>query len=155
MRGDTEIIAELNRLLAGELTARDIYFVQARMCDDWGYTPLAERLAHEATDELAHAEALVDRILYLGGTPEIMARQAYQVGADVAEMLRVDLQIERDMSRRLNEVIAKCVAAGDNGTRQILDQMLWDTEQDHAVWLEAQLHVIGEIGLELYLAEQL
>ncbi len=155
MKGDPAILDDLNRLLTGELTAMDVYFVQSRMLHRWGYSKLHERLDHEMDDEKGHADDLIQRILYLGGTPDMASRLPFVVGADVQEMLERDLELELDVARHLNEVIARCVAAGDNGTRVILDKLLVDTEEDHIRWLEAQLQEIGDVGLANYLAEMI
>jgi len=154
MQNRTEIIAALNRLLTGELTAMDVYFVQSRICQDWGYDKLYERLAHEVTDETAHADVLIQRILYLGGMPEMRARHAYDIGADVEQMLRTDLALERQVAADLNEVMALCESSADNGTRGLLEPLLVDTETDHITWLEAQLRQIGDMGLANYLQVQ-
>ncbi len=155
MQGNAEIIEELNHLLTAELTAMDVYFIQSRMCENWGYTKLSERWAHEMTDETRHAGALIKRILLLEGSPNLAARAEYSVGKTVEEMLKADLELERDVARSLNEVIAKCDAAGDSGSRMLLDTMLEDTEHDHIVWLEAQLRQLADMGVQGYLQAQL
>jgi len=155
MQGDAHIIGDLNQLLTGELTAMDVYFVQSRVCQNWGYDKLWERLAHEVTDETRHADALIQRILFLGGHPDMASRVAFEVGETVEEMMRSDLDLEIGVAKHLNEVMARCEAAGDNGTRSMLEALLDDTEHDHIRWFEAQLKQISDVGIQNYLQAQL
>lgn len=155
MKGDTQLLAQLNNILTHELTSMDVYFVQSRMCERWGYTKIFERLNHEISDERLHAELLVKRILLLEGTPDLASREPFKVGANVEEMLRADLALELDVRDRLQAAIRLSVDVGDNGTRLILQKLLEDTEEDHINWIETQLHLIEELGLEVYLHEQL
>ena len=133
----------------------DVYFVQSRMCRNWGYEKLYERLAQEISDETRHADALIKRILFLEGTPDLAKRSKFSVGKTVEEMLTRDLVLEHEVARQLNEVIAHCVSIGDNGSRKILDELLEDTEHDHILWLESQLHQIAEIGFTTWLQAQI
>lgn len=155
MQGDPKVLDSLNALLTEELSAIDQYVVQSHMFDDWGYTKLHERIAHEAEDERGHVSKLVHRILFLGGTPDVASRSPLKIGGDPKSMLENDLAYEVAVARRLNEAIALCRDAGDNGTRDMLDELLKDTEEDHIFWLESQLHLIAELGIENYLAQQL
>ncbi len=155
MNGKPEVIAALNQLLTGELTAMDVYFVQSRMCDNWGYTKLSARLGHEVTDETRHADALIKRILFLGGQPDVASRAPFSAGKDVPEMLRFDLELENQVAHALNEAMALSISMDDNGTRAILEVMLRDTEDDHIYWLESQLHLIGDVGVQNYLQMQM
>ena len=155
MQGKAAIIDKLNALLAGELSSMDLYLLQGRMFEDWGYKKLQERLVHESSDERGHADALIQRILFLGGEPNIMGRIQIRVGSKPEEMLANDLKYELDVAKALNEGIALCVAEGDNGTRALLEKLLVDTESDHVFWLESQLNLIQELGKERYLAEQM
>lgn len=150
MKGNPEIITELNRLLTGEMTAVDQYFLHARMYEDWGLNTLFERINHEVQDELGHASALVERILFLEGTPAIGAREALNIGTDVPGMLRNDLELEYKVVKDLREVMALCESHGDYVSRDILLKMLDDTENDHAHWLEIQLGLIERLGLANY-----
>ena len=154
MQGHPEIITHLNDLLAGELTAIDQYFIHARMYEDWGYQKLYARVDHEREDEIGHADALVKRILFLQGRPDVATRAPLRIGTDVPEMLRNDLALEHEVVDHLRRVIAACEAAADFVTRDMLVQMLDDTEQDHAHWLEIQLRLIEHLGLPRYLQSQ-
>lgn len=155
MKGHKEIIAELNRLLAGELAARDQYFIHARMYENWGYQRLFERIWHEMHDETGHADWLIRRILFLEGTPAMTPAAPLKIGRDVPEMLKNDLAVEYQVVADLKAVIARCEALGDYVTREGLEQMLDDTEDDHAHWLEQQLGLIGMVGLQNYLQSQI
>ncbi|MCT8943270.1 bacterioferritin [Shewanella putrefaciens] len=151
MKGDKDVIDALNRLLTGELSAMDQYFVHAHMYEDWGLNELYERIAHESDDEKAHAAKLVQRILFLEGTPNVAAREALNIGKDVEEMLRNDLAYEYKVADDLRKVIALCEQKQDYQTREILEVLLDDTESDYMYWLEKQLGLIDRVGLQNYL----
>jgi bacterioferritin len=155
MKGHSEILAELNGLLTAELTAADLYLVFSRTLQRKGYTKLHERLAHEADDEMRHAQMLTERILLLEGTPDVLSRLKAEPPTDPKGILRVSLEYELDVAERLNRTIALCEEHRDSGTRKLLEELLRDTEEDHIDWLESQLHLIEQIGLENYLAQQL
>lgn len=155
MQGDKQVITYLNELLAGELTAIDQYFIHSRMYENWGFHKLYERINHEVKDETGHADALIKRILFLEGTPDLSKREPLAVGADVPEMLKNDLAVEYKVVADLRKVIAYCESVRDYQTREILEVMLDDTEEDHAHWLEKQLGLINLIGLENYLQSQI
>ncbi len=155
MKGDKKIIQRLNQLLAGELTAIDQYFIHAEMYKNFGLNRLFERVNHEMEDEREHARALIARILFLEGSPDLATREALKVGKDVPSMLENDLAVEYSVVKALKDVIAECEAAKDYVTREILEQMLDDTEQDHAHWLEQQLGLIKLTGLQNYLQSQM
>jgi bacterioferritin len=155
MKGNEQVIAHLNDLLAGELTAIDQYFIHSRMYENWGYSKLHERIAHEVQDETNHADALIKRILFLEGTPDLSKREPLQVGRTVAEMLQNDLAVELSVVSHLRKVMAFCETVQDYQTREILRVMLEDTEHDHAHWLEQQLGLIQAVGLPNYLQSQL
>lgn len=155
MQGDAKLIGMLNHLLAGEMAAVDQYFVHSRMYEDWGLTKLYERIGHERDDELGHADLLIKRILFLGGTPNIAAREGLNIGHDVPSMLRSDLELEYAVVRNLRAAMAYAEAVQDYVTRDLLLQMLDDTEHDHAHWLEQQLGLIERLGLAHYLQTQL
>ncbi|MFK7161352.1 bacterioferritin [Marinospirillum sp. MEB164] len=155
MKGNKKIIAALNKLLAGELTAMDQYFIHSRMYQDWGLNKLFERIDHEFDDEKGHAAALIERILFLEGTPDLVTREPIKVGKDVKEMLENDLALEYAVVRDLKEVMALCEKEQDYQTREILRQMLDDTEVDHAYWLEKQLGLIERLGMKNYQQSQL
>lgn len=155
MKGSKKIITALNKLLAGELTAMDQYFIHSRMYQDWGLTKLFERIDHEFDDEKQHAAQLIERILFLEGIPDLVTREPIHVGKDVKEMLGNDLKLEYSVTAALKEVIAVCETEQDYQTREILRQMLDDTEMDHAYWLEKQLGLIERIGLQNYTQSQI
>ena len=155
MKGNKKVIDSLNKLLAGELTAMDQYFTHSRMFDDWGLSKLYERIDHEMDDEKGHADALIKRILFLEGTPEIGNRAPLNIGHDVPEMLSNDLDLEKQVVADLREAIALCENEQDYQSREILEVMLADTEEDHAYWLEKQLGLIDKIGLQNYLQSQM
>lgn len=151
MKGSKAVIDQLNHLLAEELTAADQYFVHSRMYHDWGFHKLYDRVAHEREDELEHADRLIRRILFLEGTPDVAARGKLSIGNTVPEMLQNDLDYELMSVRDLKAAIAVCEKEQDYESRAMLRQLLGDTEEDHAYWLERQLGLIDKIGLQNYL----
>ena len=154
MKGDDAIVELLNEVLTAELTAVNQYFVDSKMCANWGYGRLAEHIRADSIDEMRDAESLVDRILYLEGVPNLQRLGVVRVGETVAEKLRLALEVERDASARLNRGVALATATGDNGTRQVLEKILTG-EEEHADWLETQLALIDQVGEQLYLSQQL
>jgi bacterioferritin len=154
MQSDPAILELLNEVLTAELTAINQYFIHAKLCEHWGYERLAERIRTESIDEMKHAERLAERILYLDGMPNFQRLFSVRVGESVPEQFVLDLELEREGIARLNEGIATCVRLGDNGSRELLAEIL-EGEEDHADWLETQQEAIRQIGTELYLAEQL
>ncbi|MDJ0973314.1 MAG: bacterioferritin [Planctomycetota bacterium] len=155
MDGHPEVIDRLNQLLTAELTAIDVYFLQARMFQDWGYNKLFERFDHEKDDEQGHCALIIERILLLGGTPNVHARQGFTVERDAKAMLELDLKLELEVKDNLNAAIALCRDHGDNGTREMLERLLLDTENDHIFWMESQLKLIADMGIENYLSQQI
>jgi bacterioferritin len=155
MHGKQKIIDALNVLLANELSAMDQYFIHSRMYLDWGLKKLYERIDHEVTDEKAHASAIIERILFLEGTPDMSKRDPLHIGADVPAMLQNDLNVEYSVGKLLKQTIALCEQEQDYVTRAMLQTLLDDTENDHAHWLEQQLRQIKLLGLPLYLQAQL
>jgi len=154
MKGDPKVIQFLNQVLKAELTAINQYFLHAEMCENWGYQRLAKLTKKESIEEMTHAEKLMERILYLDGTPNMTDYFKINIGATVEAQLKNDLQLEYDAVKRLNEGIKLCVAAGDNGSRDLAQKIL-DDEEHHIDWLEGQLHAISEMGIANYLAQQL
>jgi bacterioferritin len=154
MRGDPQIIEALNDILTAELTAINQYFVHYKMCENWGYGKLAKKKKEESLEEMQDAEKIIHRILFLEGLPNMQRLNPVRVGEDVPEQHRLDLEMERAAVERLNKAIGLCREKEDNGTRELLEGIL-KGEEEAVDWLEAQLHVIGEIGKEPYLAEQL
>jgi bacterioferritin len=154
MKGNEGVIAVLNETLKAELTAINQYFLHAEMCENWGYVKLASYLRKESIDEMKHAEALMERILYLDGMPTMNELFPLRIGRNVKEQITNDLALELDALPRLNQGIALAVQVGDNGTRELLTKILTD-EEHHVDYLEAQLHIIQEVGIENYLAQQI
>jgi bacterioferritin len=154
MKGDPKVIAMLNEVLKAELTAINQYFLHAEMCENWGYDRLAEHTRKESIEEMRHAEKLMERILYLDGTPNMSDYFKIMIGKDVLEQFNNDLQLEYDAVKRLNDFVEKARVAGDNGSRDLMQHILED-EEEHIDWLEAQLGMIDEIGIQNYLAQQI
>jgi bacterioferritin len=154
MQGSPAVIEILNEVLTAELTAINQYFIHARMCDNWGYDRLAEKLRHESIDEMKDADAIIERILYLEGLPNMQRLGPVGVGETVLEQLNLDAELERSAVDRYNRGIALAVAEGDNGTRDLFETQLRG-EEDHLDWIESQLELIGQVGLENYLAQQI
>lgn len=153
MEGKKNVLNCMNKLLAGELAARDQYFIHSRMYAEWGYSKLHERVAHEMEDEAKHADDFIRRILMLGGTPTVVPEKI-TVGKDVVDMLKVDLAVEFSVRQNLKDAIALCEKEQDYVTRLMLVEQLKDTEEDHAHWLEQQLRLVDAMGLQNYLQSQ-
>jgi bacterioferritin len=154
MQGDAAIIELLNEVLTAELTAINQYFVHAKMCDNWGYHRLAEHGRDESVDEMKHADVIIDRILYFDGVPNMQRLFAVRVGETVPEQFQLDVELEYAAVERFNRGIALAVEQGDNGTRELLAEILV-SEEEHIDWLETQQETIRQIGLEMYLGQQL
>ncbi|MGD9793324.1 MAG: bacterioferritin [Acidimicrobiia bacterium] len=154
MRGNDEVIKVLNDVLTGELTAINQYFIHAKMCDNWGFKKLGAFIRHESIDEMKHAEILIDRILFLEGVPNLQRMSPIKVGQSVEEQFAKDLELEYVAIKRLNDGIVTCVNAGDNGSRELLEDILV-SEEEHTDWLETQRETIAQIGIQNYLSQQL
>jgi bacterioferritin len=154
MKGDPKVIDLLNQVLTAELTAINQYWVHARMCENWGYERLWKKIRSESLGEMKHADELIERILYLDGLPNLQRLGKVNVGETVPEQLRLDLEVEKEAIKMLNEGIELARAAGDNGSRELLEDILHG-EEDHANWLEAQLSLIAQTGEANYLAQQI
>ena len=154
MKGDAKVIEALNKALTVELTAINQYFVQAKMCKNWGYQKLAAKHFEESVGEMKHAEKLIDRILFLEGIPNIARYDVIRVGTDVKEQFENDLKLETSGVKLYNESVDLCVKAKDGGSRELLEHILIESEE-HVDWLETQLSVIKDIGLENFLTDQL
>ena len=154
MRGDPAIIELLNEVLTAELTSVNQYFLDAKMCSNWGYERLAEKFRDEEIGEMKDADVLIERILYLDGMPNLQRLGAVRVGETVAEKLQLSLDLERAAIERLNGGIATCIATGDHGSRELLDHIL-EGEEEHADWVESQLELIRQVGEAHYLAQQI
>ena len=154
MKGHPEVVDYLKFLLRGELAARDQYLIHSRRYDDLGLEALYQRINHEAEEEGQHADALLRRILFLEGDPD-MRPDAFEPGRTVEEMLERDLQLEYTVRGHLARGVALCEQHGDYVTREILLAQMKDTEEDHTRWLEQQLRLIRMIGLERYQQSQI
>ena len=154
MKGNDQVIDALNRALTIELTAINQYFVQAKMCKNWGFMKLAAKHYEESIGEMKHAEKIIDRVLFLEGVPEIARYDVIRVGTDVKEQFENDLKLETGGVAAYNELVDLCIKVKDNGTHKLALEILHDSEE-HVDWLETQLNLIGTIGLENYLAQHM
>jgi bacterioferritin len=154
MKGSQKVIDILNDVLTNELTAINQYFLHAEMCQNWGFERLYKKIRKESIDEMKHAEELMERILYLDGFPNVQRLGKITIGERVEEQLRLDLDLERRAVPVLNDGIAACRAEGDNGTAELLEEIL-EAEEEHIDWLEAQLTLVEQVGIQNYLAEQI
>ena len=154
MRGDPTVIEALNEVLSAELTAVNQYFIHSRMCENWGYKRLAKKKYEEAIEEMKHADEVIERILFFDSVPNMQRLSPIRVGEDPVEQHKMDLKLELEAVAQLNKSIALARDKGDNGTRELLESTLKD-EEESVDWLEAQLHIVEEIGAESYLAEQI
>ncbi len=153
MKGNDQVIAELNRLLADELTAVNQYMVHAEMCENWGYEQLHEAITKRAITEMKHAEKLIARIIFLDGQPVVSMLNPIHIGASVEAQLNNDHAAELTAVKGYNAGIRVAVEADDNGSREIFEDILED-EEDHVDWIEAQLSQIEQMSVRNYLVEQ-
>lgn len=154
MKGDAKIIEILNEVLTSELTAISQYFVHGEMCENWGYERLQQVIRRHSIGEMKHAEAVIERVLFLEGIPNVQRLGKINIGENVHEQLKVDLQLELDAVQRLNKGIETCREIGDNNSRHLLEEILED-EEEHIDWIEAQLDLIEQVGIQNYLAQQI
>ena len=154
MKGDAKIIERLNETLVAEFTAIHQYFVHAEMQENWGYGKLGAFVKKQSIDEMKHAEELIERILYFDGVPNMGTLKPMKIGQNVKEQFESDLALEMEASVQLNAAVKDAVAAGDNGSRELFERILID-EEEHIDWLEAQLGAIEDMGLGVYLSQQL
>ena len=154
MKGNAKVLEALNDVLTGELTGIIQYFVHAKMCENWGYERLAEANRKESIGEMKHADELIERILFLEGVPNLQRLGKVKVGERVPEQLQLDLALELEAVGKLNKAIALAAEVGDNGTRELFEDLL-ESEEEHVDWLEAQLELIRQVGEENYLAQQM
>jgi bacterioferritin len=153
MQGDAQVLKLLNRVLRKELTGISQYFVHAKMCQNWGYEVLAKHAREESIDEMKHADTIIERILFLEGTPNMAEMDKLLIGEDVRRQLENDLGLEKAALTILRPGIDVCNKAGDHATREILEHIIVEEER-HIDWLESQLHQIREMGYENYLSVQ-
>ena len=154
MKGNSKVIEVLSQCLKAELTAINQYFLHSEMCENWGYERLSKLMKKESIEEMVHAEKLIERILFLDGTPNMSEYFKINIGATVEQQFRNDVQLEYNAVKRLNAGIKTCTETGDNGSRTLLEEILSD-EEHHIDWLEAQLHAMTEMGVKNYLTEQM
>jgi bacterioferritin len=153
MQGSQKVIDALNAGLTIELTAINQYFVQAKMCKNWGLHRLAAKHYHESLGEMKHAEMLIDRILFLEGVPEIARYDVIRVGTDIPEQFQYDLALESKGVKTYNDAVQLCIAENDGGSRDLFEKILVESEE-HVDWLETQIDLISRLGLQNYLITQ-
>jgi len=153
VKGNQKIIDALNRALTIELTAINQYFVQAKMCKNWGYNKLAKKIYEESIGEMKHADALIDRILFLDGVPNISRYDTIKVGTTVRKQFDYDLELESNGVKAYNAAIDLCIKEKDAGSREIMEHILADSEE-HVDWIESQINLMDTLGMENYLTEQ-
>ena len=154
MQGKPKVIALLNEALKEELTAINQYFLHAEMCENWHYSKLGDYIKKQSIDEMKHAEVLIERILFLDGTPSMNELLQLTIGKNVKEQIEGDLKLEIAAVEMYNRAVEVCRAEGDNASRELFERLLKD-EEAHVDWLEAQVHQIKEIGYERYLTQQI
>jgi bacterioferritin len=153
MKGNPAVLEQLNKALREELTAINQYFLHAEMCENWGYERLSKYIKMQSIGEMKHAESLMERILFLDGTPDMKPLEL-TIGKTVKDMIQSDLDLEINATKMYNDAIRVAVENKDNGSRDLF-QILLDDEEDHVDWLEAQMHQIKELGYERYLSMQM
>ncbi|MEM9453072.1 MAG: bacterioferritin [Myxococcota bacterium] len=154
MKGSDKVIELLNEVLTSELTAINQYFIHAKMCADWGYARLAKKIRDESIDEMKHADELIERILFLEGVPNVQRYGKINVGETVSEQFQLDLQLEYEAIARLRDGIALCREEKDEASRDLLEHILV-SEEEHTDWLESQIELTRQVGVESYLAQQI
>ena len=154
MKGNKKIIERLNKLLSEELSAVNQYVIQSEMCSNWGYNKLAKKLKEHSVEEMGHAEKIIERIVFLEGIPLIQSSNKISIGKDVAEQLIQDSLSENTAIKMYNGSIKLATEYEDEGTSELLRSILVD-EEKHLDWLDSQYDLIGQIGIQNYLTEQI
>ena len=154
MKGKPEALAVLSKMLREELGAISQYFLHAEMCENWGYSRLSELIKKQSIGEMKHAEILIERILFLEGVPNMADLPKLNIGKDVRQQLQNDLDLEKSAVAEYNQAVATCIKAGDNSSADLMKELLKD-EEEHVDFLETQLSLIKDLGLENYLVEQM
>jgi bacterioferritin len=154
MKGSPKVIEQLQKALTEELTAINQYFLHAEMCENWKYDRLGEYIKKQSIDEMRHAETLIERILFLDGTPSLTEALKINVGQNVRQQLESDLKLEVEAVAMYNRAVQIAREEGDNASRELFERLVKD-EEAHVDWLEAQVHQIEEIGYERYLTQQM
>ncbi len=154
MKAKEGVIDLLNKVLTADLTAINQYFVHAKMCENWGYERLQEKVRKRSFDEMKDADELIEHILYLEGVPNMQRLGTVQVGETVPEQFKVDLKAEQEMLKMLSDGVAHCTKVGDYTTRHMLEDMAKDVD-GHIDWIETQMETIKQVGVENYLSEQI
>ncbi len=154
MKSDSKVVGALNSALCMELTAINQYFLQAKMCENWGYKKLAKHHFDESISEMKHAESLIARILFLEGAPNITKYGIVRIGVDVKEQLENDLALETEAVKAYNEAVHICLQTKEAGSRELFEKLLEGSEKAVS-WLEAQISLVKAVGLESYLTEQM
>jgi bacterioferritin len=154
MKGNEQVISVLNQVLRKELTGINQYFAHAKMCDNWGYERLYKVIWEESLGEMKHADKIIERILFLEGTPNVAAYDKIQIGPTVKQQLENDRDLEMAALTVLHPGIKTCIDVGDDGSRELLEDIVVD-EEKHIDWIEAQLHQMDEVGYQNYLAQQI
>ena len=154
MKGHSEVISALKEILTNELTAVNQYFLHARMCKDWGYEKIGDKFYKESLDEMKHARDIIDRILFLEGAPNVQKLHPLKIGATVPQQLENDLQLEQKAISDLKQSIETCIKVSDFASKELLEDILV-SEEKHTDWIESQLNLIKDIGVENYLSQQL
>jgi bacterioferritin len=154
MKGNDQVLSLLNDLLTNELTAINQYFVHAKMCQNWGYERLADKIREESIDEMKHADMVISRILFLEGVPNLQRLNKLRVGETVREQLESDLQLEYSAIAFLNQGVAASREVGDNASKDLFERILV-SEEEHTDWIETQLELIRQVGEQNYLSQQI
>lgn len=154
MKGSAEVISALKEILTNELTAVNQYFLHSRMCKDWGYTKMAEKFYKESIDEMKHARDLIDRILFLEGSPNVQKLHGLNIGEGVKQQLENDKKLEEKAILDLKKAIKTCTESSDFTSRELLESIL-SSEEEHMDWIESQLNIIQDVGEKIYLSQQI